>query len=102
MTTRTRKLRFPIHLLLAASLLALGWFQLHHKLTAHLHDDGAACEICVFAGQLGDGVIASPVVPVTTDLPIRFSVANHYATPFLEPLFRSSLSQRGPPIHSPA
>ena len=100
MNSQAHKLRYPLHLMLAASLLLLGWFQLHHELTAHHENDGEACEICVFAGHLSDGAVASSSLPVNTDQPIRTATARHYEAPFLALLFRSALSQRGPPLHA--
>jgi hypothetical protein len=102
MKLHPHKLRRPLHLLLAASLLLLGWFQLHHELTAHLEHHDGSCEICVFTGHLGDSAISTPVLPSISDHPIRYDLVSCYVAPTLSLLFRTVLSQRGPPAHSPA
>ena len=96
------QLQVSLRLLLAASLLLLGWFQVHHELTAHLEHHDGSCEICVFTGHLGDGVVSVPIVPGKTDIPIRYDAVVSYIAPTPALLFRSVLSQRGPPFHSPA
>jgi hypothetical protein len=101
MTLRADKQHWFLSYVLAASLLLLGWFQLHHELTAHLESDGAGCQICVFAGHLGDGITASQIVLDKAEHPLCHTLSNHYAAPYLALLFRSALSQRGPPVPSP-
>ncbi len=94
-TTRSR-----FHLLLAASLLLLGWFQLNHELTAHLEHPNEGCVICVFTGHLGDGATASVIKLQAVHLPFRLAIAPCYVAPTLEQPFRLALSQRGPPLDS--
>lgn len=100
MDTGAQPLRYPLHLLLAAALLWLGWFQLHHELTAHQADEGQACQVCLFAGHLGHGIAASPPAPGTVAPVLRHALADDYTAPFLALRFRSALSQRGPPLHT--
>ena len=100
MRFRSHTLRFRIPLLLAASLLLLGWFQLNHELTAHLgHPDGG-CVICVFTGHLGDGATSSDFTLPAFNFPFRLAIAPRYTAPTLAQPFRHALSQRGPPLDS--
>jgi hypothetical protein len=100
MMFRSQKSRLRFHLLLAASLLLLGWFQLNHELTAHLEHPNEGCLICVFTGHLGDGATASAFTLHAVNLPYRLDLAPCYVAPTLEQPFRLALSQRGPPHDS--
>jgi hypothetical protein len=100
MAFHSQTLRLRLSLLLAASLLLLGWFQLHHELTAHLEHPDTGCVVCVFTGHLGDGATASIPVLHTAHFPYRLAAAPGYTAPVLTQPFRLALSQRGPPAHS--
>lgn len=100
MMFRSQTSRFRFHLLLAASLLLLGWFQLNHELTAHLEHPDEGCVICVFTGHLGDGATASVVTLSAYHFPFRLVIAPGHIAPTLEQPFRLALSQRGPPHDS--
>lgn len=93
-------MRRSLHLVLALSLLLLSWFQLQHELTAHVHNAGHGCEICIFTGHLADGAPVTTAVPAVVHLPFHFE-ANHYDAPTLAQPFRLAFSQRAPPRHSP-
>ncbi|MET0029718.1 MAG: hypothetical protein ABW101_18960 [Candidatus Thiodiazotropha sp.] len=92
-----RPLQHKFHLFLALSLLLLGWLQLQHELTAHLGHDDEVCEVCVFAGHLGNAALAAPPTPCTSHFTIRYEKPGRHIAPILEPPFRCVLSQRGPP-----
>jgi len=100
MAFHSQTLRLRLSLLLAASLLLLGWFQLHHELTAHLEHPDSGCVVCVFTGHLGDGATASNHSLHAVNLPYRLDTAPGYTAPTLAQPFRLALSQRGPPAHS--
>ncbi len=97
MDLRLRILHHKFRLTLALSLLLLGWLQLHHELTDHLGHSDESCEVCVFMGHLGDGAHVSLPQFSNTALIIGYRAARIYDAPALEPLFRSVLTQRGPP-----
>jgi hypothetical protein len=92
-----RILHHKFRLILALSLLLLGWLQLHHELTDHLGHSDESCEICVFMGHLGDGAHASLSQFFSNSQIIGYLAAVIYDAPALEALFRSVLTQRGPP-----
>ena len=102
MNADTHSPRSSLYLLLAVSLLWLGLFQLHHELTAHHGDEDQVCQVCLFAGHLGHGVIASPSMPDARAPAVRYVHVGDYSSPCLMLLFRSALSQRGPPLRLPA
>jgi len=100
MKFRSRTTRFRYNLLLAASLLLLGWFHLNHDLTAHLEHPDDGCVICVFTGHLGDGATATTFTLHVVHLPYRLEIAPCYTAPTLAQPFLHALSQRGPPLDS--
>jgi len=97
MTFRSHMLRYRIDLVLAASLLLLGWFHLHHELTAHLAHPDESCMVCVFTGHLGDGAVPSMPATPAVGLTFRLDITPRYVAPALEQPFRVALSERGPP-----
>jgi len=97
MKFRSHTFRSRVNLLLAASLLLLGWFQLNHELTAHLEHPSEGCVICIFTGHLGDGATASVFALHAVHFPFRLDIAPCYVAPTLEQPFRLALSERGPP-----
>jgi hypothetical protein len=100
MAFHSQTLRLRLSLLLAASLLLLGWFQLHHELTAHLEHPDTGCLVCVFTGHIGDGVTSSVLALQSVHFPCPLDIAPGYTAPTLAQPFRLALSQRGPPAHS--
>jgi hypothetical protein len=101
MRSQSQRLRFRVSLLLALSLLFLGWFQLHHELTAHLGHPDSGCVICVFTGHLGDGAMPAVLSLQAVHFPYPLHQVTGYTAPAISQPFRLSLSQRGPP-HAPA
>jgi len=96
------RLRFRISLLLALSLLFLGWFHLHHELTAHLMHPDSGCVICVFTGHLSNGATPAALSLQSGPFPYLLeSIPDHPAPALIHP-FHFALSQRGPPHHTPA
>lgn len=102
MRIRSQHPHFRVSLLLAVSLLFLGWFQLHHELTAHLWHPDTGCVICVFTGHLGNGATPAPLSLQAIPFPYLQGSAPAYTAPALTQPFRLALSQRGPPQHTPA
>jgi hypothetical protein len=100
MPFHSHTLRLRLSLLLAACLLFLGWFQLHHELTAHLEHPDNGCVVCVFTGHLGDGATASGLTLHAVHIPFRLDVVPGYTAPSLVHPFLHAFSQRGPPLDS--
>lgn len=89
-------MRRSLHLLLALSLLFLSWYQYAHELTAHTAQPAQDCEICIFTGHLGHGVM--PAAAAATPPPAHTLYAQpHYSSPTLAQPFLLVLSERGPP-----
>jgi hypothetical protein len=97
---RSPVLRSRLNLLLAVSLLVLGWFQLQHELTAHLEHPDPGCLVCVYTGHLGDGAAPATRLLLAIAIALLLFLTPAYSAPTLIQPFRHALSQRGPPAHS--
>lgn len=86
----------PFYLLLILSLLLLGWIQLEHQSELHAHEDNESCEICLFAGNISNGVAYTHALPTPPKLGRCYN-APLYQSPHLSRHGLPRPSQRAPP-----
>lgn len=101
MSSRTphRSMSPRFHLLLVFALLFLSGLQLAHQSDLHAHEDNGSCEICLFAGNVHDGIAFAPIqlTPPQTNYYYRLPLYQSTRLPrhgLLHP------TQRGPPTLS--
>jgi hypothetical protein len=89
-------MRPRLHYLLIFSLLLISWLQLSHQTDLHAHENNGSCEICLFAGALGNGVKPASITTPTLQFDYYFRLPA-YASPRLIQISLITPRLRGPP-----
>ncbi len=88
--------RRNLAVLLALAVVFCVWVESEHITELELHHSGAVCATCLFTGGLGCGL--APSLPMPASSPPAAAPVQDRVAIFIPFHFRSSHSQRGPPL----